>query len=70
MWTFEQAGIMKNSTAPRSFTVTDCDEMVSQRKKYVHSLRKCQKSILNSDFTFCDHCNLCQMRVAENVEVV
>lgn len=70
MWTFEHSGIMKNSTAPRSFTMTNCDDMVSQRKNHVHSLCKYQKSILDSDIIFCDHCNLCLMRVAESVEVV
>lgn len=69
MWTFEHAIIMKNSTAPRSFTMTCCDEMVSQ-KNTVHSLRKYQKSILDSDITLCDYCNLCPMKVAENVVVV
>jgi hypothetical protein len=70
MWTFEQVGIMKNSSTPRSFSMTDCDEMVSQRKSPIHSLRKYQKSILDMNIIFWNYCNLCLTRVAENVAAV
>jgi len=70
MCTFEQVSIMKKSSTPRSFSMTDCDEMVSQRKNHIRSLCKYQKSILDSDIIFLSYYKSCLMRVAESVAVV
>jgi len=68
MWTIERTRVMKKST-PRNFSHAGCDETVSQRKNPVHSLRKYQKSILDTHIIFWNQSRSCLMRVAESAAV-
>jgi len=64
MCAFEQS-VAKNSATPRSFSMI-CDETASQGKNHIHSICKCQKSILDSDITFWSQSKLCLTKVVEN----